>query len=246
MSKVVVQSDVEDVLSSIRQLVGETKQSSTFVFCQDAKERLVLEPQQRVAKAPVLRLLPEQAVEPEETWGKFEEPPLAEISCEPRTTKDPDGDDEPTFNAPADDGSAHRLQFQKNVSDLTSKIEALEKAIAKTADQWEPDGAGQDAYSGTQPPTIRWRENVELDGLGKPMIPPVTPEPKPDVHIQTSAPNVQDDIEEQFIEEDALRIIVAEIVRSEFQGELGERITRNVRKLVRREIQRALTARTYD
>ncbi|WP_088622240.1 hypothetical protein [Oceanicola sp. 22II-s10i] len=45
-----------------------------------------------------------------------------------------------------------------------------------------------------------------------------------------------------MIDEEALRDMVAEIVRQELQGALGERITRNVRKLVRREIQRALTA----
>jgi hypothetical protein len=39
-----------------------------------------------------------------------------------------------------------------------------------------------------------------------------------------------------------LRELVSDIVRSELQGELGERITRNVRKLVRREIHRALTS----
>ncbi len=44
------------------------------------------------------------------------------------------------------------------------------------------------------------------------------------------------------IDEDALRDMVVDIVRSELQGALGERITRNVRKLVRREIQRALAA----
>ncbi|PCD77872.1 hypothetical protein [Pseudothioclava arenosa] len=37
-----------------------------------------------------------------------------------------------------------------------------------------------------------------------------------------------------------LRALIAEIVRQELQGTLGERITRNVRKLVRREIHRAL------
>jgi hypothetical protein len=39
---------------------------------------------------------------------------------------------------------------------------------------------------------------------------------------------------------------VAEIVRKELQGDLGERITRNVRKLVRREIHRALASRDFD
>ena len=37
-----------------------------------------------------------------------------------------------------------------------------------------------------------------------------------------------------------LRELVASLMREELQGELGERITRNVRKLVRREIRRAL------
>lgn len=45
---------------------------------------------------------------------------------------------------------------------------------------------------------------------------------------------------EDLVDEDLLRDMVADIVRKELQGELGERITRNVRKLVRREINRAL------
>ncbi|MBO6897667.1 MAG: hypothetical protein JJ868_09870 [Shimia sp.] len=44
------------------------------------------------------------------------------------------------------------------------------------------------------------------------------------------------------IDEAMLREMVADIVRQELQGALGERITRNVRKLVRREIHRALAA----
>ncbi|MDQ2095582.1 hypothetical protein NOI20_15795 [Rhodobacteraceae bacterium 10Alg 79] len=48
------------------------------------------------------------------------------------------------------------------------------------------------------------------------------------------------------LDEEMLRELVAEIVRQELQGSLGERITRNVRKLVRREIHRALTARDMD
>lgn len=48
--------------------------------------------------------------------------------------------------------------------------------------------------------------------------------------------------DETLIDEEVLRDLVAEIVRQELQGALGERITRNVRKLVRREIHRALAA----
>lgn len=52
--------------------------------------------------------------------------------------------------------------------------------------------------------------------------------------------------DEQTVDTDDLREVVADIVRQELRGELGERITRNVRKLVRREIQRALTAQSID
>jgi negative regulator of sigma E activity len=43
-----------------------------------------------------------------------------------------------------------------------------------------------------------------------------------------------------------LRELIRDILREELQGALGERITRNVRKLVRAEIARALAARDFD
>ena len=48
-----------------------------------------------------------------------------------------------------------------------------------------------------------------------------------------------------FVDEEILREIVSELVRSELQGDLGDRITRNVRKLVRREIHHALASRDF-
>ena len=55
---------------------------------------------------------------------------------------------------------------------------------------------------------------------------------------------VDDSVDEDtdLIDEETLRILVADIVRQELQGALGERITRNVRKLVRGEIARAFEA----
>ena len=43
-----------------------------------------------------------------------------------------------------------------------------------------------------------------------------------------------------------LRDIVRDMIRDELQGNLGERITRNVRKLVRAEINRALASRDFE
>ncbi|WP_179379757.1 hypothetical protein [Jannaschia marina] len=47
-------------------------------------------------------------------------------------------------------------------------------------------------------------------------------------------------------DDEALRDLIAEIVRQELAGELGERITRNVRKLVRREIRQMLASEDFD
>ncbi|HAV07885.1 MAG TPA: hypothetical protein DEF12_08140 [Rhodobacteraceae bacterium] len=52
--------------------------------------------------------------------------------------------------------------------------------------------------------------------------------------------------DDAIIDEDMLREMVADIVRQELMGALGERITRNVRKLVRREIHRALSAQEFE
>ncbi len=48
------------------------------------------------------------------------------------------------------------------------------------------------------------------------------------------------------LDENALRELVGQLVREELQGVLGERITRNVRRLVRREIQRALAVNELE
>ena len=63
----------------------------------------------------------------------------------------------------------------------------------------------------------------------------VEPEPEPPV---AEIPSEMD--------EAALQEIVRQMIREELQGSLGERITRNVRKLVRAEINRALVARDLD
>ncbi len=50
------------------------------------------------------------------------------------------------------------------------------------------------------------------------------------------------DEDDGVLDEETLREIVVDVVREELQGVLGQRITRNVRKLVRREVRLALAA----
>ena len=47
-------------------------------------------------------------------------------------------------------------------------------------------------------------------------------------------------------DEDALRLLVGRLMREELQGKLGERMTRNIRKLVQREVKRVMETRSLD
>ncbi len=78
-----------------------------------------------------------------------------------------------------------------------------------------------------------------------------TAEPSETIDYHPSDDDPRDEIslldeDETVIDEEILRDMVSEMVRQELQGELGDRITRNVRKLVRREIQRALASREFE
>lgn len=48
------------------------------------------------------------------------------------------------------------------------------------------------------------------------------------------------------MDEGQLRQFVSEVLREELRGSLGTRMTRNLRKMIRREVQRALMARDFD
>ncbi|WP_439138050.1 hypothetical protein [Roseicyclus sp.] len=62
----------------------------------------------------------------------------------------------------------------------------------------------------------------------------------------TTAPFSFPEAEDGILDEETLREIVSEVVRQELQGALGQRITRNVRKMVRREIRLALAAEELE
>jgi hypothetical protein len=146
---------------------------------------------------------------------------------------------------------------------LARTIQELEVALGVTPGEWEPDG------SEVKSPAPDWSDLQPL--AFRPAIvrptPVVEPEPAPETTFQSSrtaavaddddadaelsaflaepdpATGESDTDDEGFaIDESALRALVADVLRQELQGELGERITRNVRKLVRREIHRVLNS----
>ena len=121
------------------------------------------------------------------------------------------------------------MQEISSAATLSAKIAALETVIGRTDDQWEPDDTGDSDYSGTEAPSMTWEDTSAVADAADAAI---------DSDVFASP--------EDFLDEDALRDLVSDIVREELQGALGERITRNVRKLVRREIHRALAAQELE
>jgi len=100
---------------------------------------------------------------------------------------------------------------------LEQRIAELEAAIASNDEDWEFGASG---LSGASPSRGPGRRAAPASGAGA---------------GGAAAPETAD--------EDRMRALIGDIVREELQGALGERITRNIRKLVRREISRALAVR---
>ncbi|MEL6620658.1 MAG: hypothetical protein AAFP16_17415 [Pseudomonadota bacterium] len=152
-----------------------------------------------------------------------------------------DSADDPEVEAATQDTPAP-VSDVDTAQSLSDKIAALETLIAGQNEEWEPDDAGTDPYAGTQAPSMEWEDaDAAADGPTQQVVHDIyeaDPDPEPEPQIFAT--------DEDVLDEDALRDLVADIVREELQGALGERITRNVRKLVRREIHRALAAQDLE
>ena len=166
-----------------------------------------------------------------------------------------------------DDSSGEQNDEPRSIED---KIAALEALISHSKSDFEPDGEEDGANAARGGEALPW-EDSNQDRADQNAI----DLPDPDAESQTASfdeeaiafqrahseavETAQSELETNttetllenedigaVLDEEALRDMVAEIVRQELQGPLGERITRNVRKLVRREIYRAMAANELD
>ncbi len=139
-----------------------------------------------------------------------------------------------------------------------SAQEVPEATWAQEEPDWaEPEPATFTAHPrkaslASDPLARAWADRAEAEvraGLGATVTPPKVeaahPTQEPLRAAGTPEPGIFDGTDPE-LDEEALRDIVRDIIREELAGTLGERITRNVRKLVRVEINRALTAREFE
>ncbi|EET49561.1 hypothetical protein [Thalassobium sp. R2A62] len=135
----------------------------------------------------------------------------------------------------------------REVTDLESKIAELEAAVGESDDDWETEEPADESVTLSQ----EWEDVETLSDLD---VQPLTLETTSTDEASAQGAAVDEDEpdlaaifgDDSVIDEDMLRDMVSDIVRQELQGVLGERITRNVRKLVRREIQRGLASQEFE
>lgn len=103
--------------------------------------------------------------------------------------------------------------------------------------EFDPEAAGDGDYAGTEVEALEWGQNADTARpAAEAEVQPEEPASEAVIDAEVvSAPKQDDAPYEAVLDEEMLRDLVGEIVRQELQGPLGERITRNVRKLVRRE-----------
>ncbi|NNE53151.1 MAG: hypothetical protein HKN30_12220 [Sulfitobacter sp.] len=146
-----------------------------------------------------------------------------------------DGDDYSGTEAPA-------MAWEEEADTLDSQTEKQHEADYRGEPEPEPDV--EPAPEAPEVPPSKLSDFSRVTGAfatHRTDAPHAEAEERP----QPSAP-VDLGSDEQVLDEEMLRDLVSEIVREELQGALGQRITRNVRKLVRREIHRALTAQDLE
>lgn len=175
-----------------------------------------------------------------------------DIDLESQTDFDdePDGDSDSApdladeFDPETDPESDPLIAAGEADLSLGAKVAALETAISQVGEDWEPDGSEAYDEAVASVETLQWEDHAAQDAeaqsaaefFRKPALDDIA-EPGDDRDVLT---------DDTILDEESLRELVTDIVREELQGALGERITRNVRKLVRREIHRALTAQELE
>lgn len=260
MSETLGSNGIEDVLSSVRRLVSTEVRPRTL--SRDlGMERLLLTPALQVTSDPPIPaplILTQRSLEPAQVL-RLETPVgdvpealgVAAVDVVSSTAPEPlvldaeigQFDDllmaEPVMPASAQDG-------------LIAEMSPLPEAELQIVDgQWE------DAiWSEAEPQLSEVALGVEEAEV-------VLPEPEavlqsvdaPGAETLTAAQAEFNDSENltggrgnslATLDEAALQDVLRALIREELQGALGERITQSVRKLVRAEVNRALTARSLD
>ncbi|MDD7971170.1 hypothetical protein [Roseinatronobacter alkalisoli] len=242
MTEAMSRREIEDVLSSIRRLVA-----------QDPTRQGQSAPEQPAEAAPGKLILTSALRVPDDAPAADAETPA------PPVTQDDTGDDalatdqaapdakgadqaaEPKQEVPTEAPTAIHMLRAMNRRDAEDRAAAAPLADIADANPDTPAGAEPDlALEATLARLERALSQQDAGFSRSEPVPLRAVQGTKDGQPANDTAAVSD---EAVIDEAMLYQIVADIVRQELQGELGERITRNIRKLVRAEVARELQLR---
>lgn len=233
MSDESTKSEYDDILSSVRRIVSTEVDATADA----AAGKLLLTPALRVAsdEAPVEPKAPERDYPTlEERIADLE----AAVGSDTADDWEPDGSEDQTQHKP--DGVV--LPIRREVAEAREpRVEAIETEAHAAPDEDAAFDQAMDEVAQDRPAPA----SANTAEPRAPVAPPLATF-RHRGGAPASVDNTSADEEPTLLDETGLRELVADIVREELQGGLGERITRNVRKLVRAEIQRAFAARDLD
>ncbi len=275
MSEPMTTHEIEDVLSSIRRLVSEDlRPAPGRPVAKPADSKLILTPALRVVSERLSDQTPtvEIATAPPAVTGLMAYHDGFDLTpTEPVPTladwgagvwdESPKAIDDDTLDEGVSDPVGHDLAAEVVVeapmwSDAVGDAPVWDDDTAETWVAEEPIpfvAHPRKPVLAANPLAQAWADRAEADVRAELQTaveaklttkPEATPSPQIDPAAQDDAGLFRDDAVP--FDEEALREVVRDIIREELAGALGERITRNVRKLVRVEINRALSTRDLD
>lgn len=260
MSEPLSSVEIEDVLSSIRRLVSEDLRPVPRGVPAPKGDKLLLTPALRVVSDPESDLVAEP-LEAEDLWLAKSSPSTDAPDAEPTVeqvvasvsaavaTQAGDWESETGDAGPVADGTARDRNAQ-DWADGAPVLAGTDPAEPMDIAQGAPEGvevwAQQDSGEAfvlqqpelASPPAADpdWVDEAEAE-----VIAALQPQPS-----GAAFDDGDEDPDGMTFDEEVLRDLVRDLIREELQGTLGERITRNIRKLVRAEVARALAMQDLD
>ena len=245
MTEAMSRREIEDVLSSIKRLVSQDAKGRVVPAA--SAEKLLLTPSLRV-KEPSSGAATASVPTPDAP-GKPNEP-LNFAQSLPDLAKVQDAHQSDGSSLPGHDGSLIRRIAQAGLSRDAVSLADKDETQAVSASPIVPDTAPQaaDGSRDILEPQASDADIEETLARLEAVLSGQNPRQQTaDTNAVPADPTLSDSsghaAAEQIIDEGMLYQLVAHIVRQELQGELGEKITRNIRKLVRSEVARELQLR---
>lgn len=256
MSDPMTNLQIEDVLSSIRRLVaeGDKSRASDTSFAKaekpvnnapvaaNAPERLVLTPALRVTDDATDQT-DQASVRGDAAIRAASESSLDDVTAMAASAAS-------IMRLTPDQQRPVEIVFDDD--DTTTDVHEQENALDRVEDMTSPEPAfrhfDRDALSREKTP-IHAIDLPEADDADADYGDDLTEDTTPDAQVDEKLNAFLSDdamLADAGLDEDMLRDLIVDVIRQELQGVMGERITRNVRKLVRREIHRILAAQDLD